>query len=368
MPAVSTLTSGVGIFTVTLKTAGSQNVTARDIVATGLSATTGSITVSAAAVAHFAFTGTPSSLTAGTGFGFTVTAQDAFNNTVFGYSGTVVFSSSDMAAVFVPASGILSAGQGTFSVTLKTAGNQTLIAQDKVTSTVAGASQPIAVHAAQVTHYLIAGTPSSLTAGTPFAFTVTADDAFNNTVSGYTGTVRFSSNDTGATLPPASTLTAGVGTFSATLVTAGSRTLTATDTVTSSIAASSSPIAVLAGAATHFSVNAPSTLVAGQLLVFTVTSQDRFNNTAPSYTGTADFTTTQQPGRALGSFDLDQWRGRLRRGPGVGGQSDHFCHRFRDQHPHRGLQHHRRHRRHPAAVSRSPALPGPRKARPSASR
>ena len=151
-------------------------------------------------------TGAPSSPTAGTAFGFTVTAQDAFNNTAGGYSGTVVLSSSDPAAVFVPARSTLVNGQGTFSVTLKTAGTQTLTAQDTISSTLVGTSAPIAVHAGAATHYLIAGTPSSLTAGTPFAFTVTAQDAFNNTASGYGGTVRFSSNDTGATLPPASTL------------------------------------------------------------------------------------------------------------------------------------------------------------------
>ena len=292
VPSVSTLTGGVGVFTITLKTPGSQTVTARDEVVTGLTATTSAITVSVGAVTHFAVTGAPSSLTAGTAFGFTVTAQDAFNNTVGGYSGTVVLSSSDPAAVFVPARSVLLNGQGIFNVTLKTAGTQTLTAQDSVSSTVVGTSGPIAVHAGAATHYLIAGTPSSLNAGTPFAFTVTAQDAFNNTVSGYAGTVRFSSNDTGATLPPASTLSAGVGTFSATLITAGSRTLTAADTVTSSIASTSSPITVLAGVATRFSVNVPGSITAGQLLVFTVTAQDRYNNTATGYTGTVAFTTT----------------------------------------------------------------------------
>jgi hypothetical protein len=50
--------------------------------------------------------------------------------------------------------------------------------------------------------------------------------------------VHFTSSDAQAILPADSTLTNGVGTFSATLRTPGSQTLTATDTVNPSIAGS----------------------------------------------------------------------------------------------------------------------------------
>ena len=169
VPATSTLTSGVGVFSVTLRTAGAQTVTAHDEVDLGLTDTTSPISVSAAAFAHFALNGTPGSTSAGTAFGFTVLAQDAFNNIAFGYSGTVALSSSDSAAVFVPATSTLVNGQGTFRVTLKTAGTQTLTAQDTTSSTLVGTSNPIVVHAGAATHFLVAGPPSSLTAGTPFA-------------------------------------------------------------------------------------------------------------------------------------------------------------------------------------------------------
>jgi hypothetical protein len=68
-----------------------------------------------------------------------------------------------------------------------------------------------------------------------FSFTVTAKDQFNNTNTGYAGTVHFTSSDGAAILPANSTLTNGVGTFSATLNTTGSQTITATDTVTAAI-------------------------------------------------------------------------------------------------------------------------------------
>ena len=56
---------------------------------------------------------------------------------------------------------------------------------------------------------------ASATGGTPFNFTVTALDPFNNTATGYGGTVHFTSSDGAAALPANSTLTNGTGTFTA---------------------------------------------------------------------------------------------------------------------------------------------------------
>ncbi len=86
--------------------------------------------------------------------------------------------------------------------------------------------------------------PAGVTAGTPFSVTVTAQDQYGNTATGYNGTVRFTSTDTGSgvSLPANSTLTNGTGTFSATLVTIGNQTITATDTSNSSITGSATTI------------------------------------------------------------------------------------------------------------------------------
>jgi hypothetical protein len=88
------------------------------------------------------------------------------------------------------------------------------------------------------------GYPASAINGTAFNFTVTALDQFNNTATSYGGTVHFTSSDGAATLPANSTLTNGTGTFSATLGTNGNQTITATDTVTSSITGTSNTITV----------------------------------------------------------------------------------------------------------------------------
>ena len=69
-------------------------------------------------------------------------------------------------------------------------------------------------------------------------FTVTAKDAFGNTATGYRGTLHFTSSDAKAALPHDYTFTAadnGVHRFSATFKTAGTQSLSATDTKTSTI-------------------------------------------------------------------------------------------------------------------------------------
>jgi hypothetical protein len=97
------------------------------------------------------------------------------------------------------------------------------------TETLASTSHnPVATH-------LAVSTPANATSGSVFSFTVTALDSTNNMVPGYTGTVHFTSTDKQANLPGDSTLTNGTATFSATLNTVGNETITATDTLTSSI-------------------------------------------------------------------------------------------------------------------------------------
>ena len=104
--------------------------------------------------------------------------------------------------------------------------------------------------ASPATHFIVSA-PASATAGTGFNFTVTALDASGNTATGYTGSVHFTSTDGPATLPANSILNNGVGSFFANLRTAGSQTITATDTIASSITGTSNSINVAAAAATY---------------------------------------------------------------------------------------------------------------------
>ena len=82
-------------------------------------------------------------------------------------------------------------------------------------------------------------------------------------------------------------------TFSVTLKTAGTRSVTATDTVTASITGSQSGIVVNPAAATHFAVSGPpSPTVAGVAHNVTVTAKDADGNTAYGYRGTVHFSST----------------------------------------------------------------------------
>ncbi len=87
----------------------------------------------------------------------------------------------------------------------------------------------LAVDTTSFTHFSVSF-PTVVTKGKSYNMTVTALDDSGDTVTGYSGTVTFTSTDTAATLPANSTLTNGVGVFSVTLNTDGSKTITATDT------------------------------------------------------------------------------------------------------------------------------------------
>ena len=206
----------------------------------------------------------------GSPFSFTVTAQNADGSTDTGYGGTVHFSSSDPAAA-LPADNTLTGGVGTFTATLQTAGSTSLTATDALTSSIAGSSSPISVSLAAV--HLFISAPTTATAGTPFNFTVVALDSNNNLATGYTGTVHFAGTDGRESLPVDVTLTDGAGTFVATLDTAGTQLLTATDIATSNLAGTSNNIAVTGAAATHFSVTGvPTNTAADVPFSFTVTA------------------------------------------------------------------------------------------------
>ncbi len=284
VPAATTLTAGVGNFNATLDQAGSQFINVTNGTITGSSS---AIAVTPAGVSSFAVTGTPANSEAGSSFSFTVTARDAFGNTATGFAGLVHFTSTDTnAATSLPADVSLTNGVGSFSATLSGAGSQTIAVASGAFS---GVSSLIAVSALGLDHFGVTGTPSTIAAGTPFSFTVTALDVFGNRAVGFAGTVHFTSTDGNATLPVDSTLTNGIGTFSATLTTAGNRSVSVTS---ASVSASSAGILVTPTSATHFVVSAPTSATAGTAFSFSVTARDAYENTATGYSGTVHFSST----------------------------------------------------------------------------
>jgi hypothetical protein len=83
--------------------------------------------------------------------------------------------------------------------------------------------------------------PASVTHGVAFSVTLTAEDAYGNVATGYSGTVHFSSSDSTATLPANYTFTAsdaGVRTFTGLILRKrGKQTVTVTDTLNGGLTA-----------------------------------------------------------------------------------------------------------------------------------
>ncbi len=299
LPATFTFTAadeGTYTFPVTLRTAGSQSITATDAVTPSITGTESGIAVQAAAATTLTIAGFPTSDTAGAAGHVVVTAYDAYGNVATGYTGTVSLASSDPQAV-LPVSFTFpgTTGTHTFAITLDTAGTQSITATDIATSSLNAAESNIAVTAAAASILKVTGFSTDDTAGTMGHVVVTAYDAFGNVATGYTGTVSLASSDPQAVLPVSFTFpgTTGTHTFAITLDTAGAQWITATDAVTPSITGTESGIMVQAGAAKTLTIAGfPTSDTAGAAGHVVVTAYDAYGNVATGYTGTVALTSS----------------------------------------------------------------------------
>jgi hypothetical protein len=146
LPDNTALVGGTGVFSATLETVGPQTITVTDMVTTTITGTTSSIRVATGATSLSV--AAPSLAMVGKAFNFTVTAFDVLGKPVTNYLGIVTFTTTDGQAI-LPSNSSLTNGTGsaTFSVTLQTAGNQTITATDNATSSITGTSSLIHVPA-----------------------------------------------------------------------------------------------------------------------------------------------------------------------------------------------------------------------------
>jgi predicted outer membrane repeat protein len=289
--------NGIHTFSVTLKTAGSQAITAKDTVLASITGTQSAITVTPASASTFLVAGFPNPTTAGVAGAFSVTARDAFGNKANGYRGTLHFTSSDPQAVLPIDYAFVAADNGahSFSATFKTAGSQAITVTDTTTG-IAGVHAAIGVNPASASALSLAGFPSPTLAGAAGTFTVTAKDTFGNNATGYLGAVHFTSSDGSALLPVDYAFVSGdngVHTFSATFKTTGTQTLSATDKSVPTITGTHAGITVNPAAFSTLSVTGfPSPTTAGLAGTFTVTALDTLGNIVTGYRGTLIFTST----------------------------------------------------------------------------
>lgn len=200
-------------------------------------------------------------------------------------TGNVTYVGTDFVPLVGTGNGVAPTLTATITTQFTTVGTHQISAQyngdiNYSASPTKSASTPVTVTqgGGPATHMSVTA-PSGATQGAAFNFTVTALDANNATANGYTGTVHFTSTDNTATLPTNATLTNGTGTFSAILNTIGTFTITATDTVTSSITGTSGNITV-----------------ADPLADFTVTASPTSATVNRGSTGTSTITVTSTTG------------------------------------------------------------------------
>jgi hypothetical protein len=273
-------------FDAVLVQAGMQSLTATDTA--GLTGTQAGIVVMPAAADHFALLA-PDTTVAGEPFDVTLTALDPYGNVATGFQGTVSFGSSDPQADLPPDYTFTPTDQGThtFSVTLYTAGSQTIGAGNTAASV-------MVTPAAAVAFSIQPPDCDCAVAGQPFAIIVSARDPYGNIDINYTGTVTFSSTDPQAGLPADHTFSPGdqgVVALAVTLYTAGNQDLTATDTSDPTITGTTT-VAVTAAAASTLFLDAPPQVSAGMPFTLTVYALDPYGNIADGYLGTVHFNST----------------------------------------------------------------------------
>ncbi len=155
LPANYTFTGGdAGIHSfsggVELVTLGEQSVTATDNAAGTINGTQSAITVVAGPAVSLDVTGISDPLTAGATSDVIVTARDQFGNVATGYTGTIVFTTTDPGAVVLPGDFTFVTGDAgvhlfAAGVTLQTPGEQTVTATDTLDLTINGTQTAITV-------------------------------------------------------------------------------------------------------------------------------------------------------------------------------------------------------------------------------
>lgn len=240
---------------------------------------------------------TSSAITPGGTILVTIRALDGNNNIVPTFTDTVHFTSTDVAATLPTDYKFTStdAGSHTFTVTLKTAGTQTVTVSDATNTAIVGASTTATVApVATAVSFVVSGFPTARVAGQAGTFTVTAIDAAGKAVTSYTGRVHFTSSDPQALLPADFTFLAadkGAHTFVAALATAGTQSITAT---AGAVTGSETGIVVSPAAASGFKIGIPATITLGVAFDVTLTAIDAYGNVVPNYTGAIRFASTDK--------------------------------------------------------------------------
>jgi hypothetical protein len=198
----------------------------KDNVGASVNSSAVSVTVNSAPLDHFVFSSVGTQ-TAGTPFSVTVTAKDAYGNTVTTYTGINTLSVST-GTINPTSTSAFSSGVWTGSVTVTGAGSGVTLFTSG--SGVSGTSGGFTVNPGVLDHFTFSTISSPQISNWTFVVWVTAEDVYGNTVTGYTGTPSFTYS-AGSISPGAmNAFVSGVGSTLVAVTPAGSSvTITATD-------------------------------------------------------------------------------------------------------------------------------------------
>ncbi|MCL5036183.1 MAG: PQQ-binding-like beta-propeller repeat protein [Chloroflexi bacterium] len=204
--ATGAFTSGSWTGNITITgTSASDTITAT---ASGKSGTSNQFAVNHAGLDHFSFNNVSSPQAAGQPFGITITAQDIYNNTVTSFVSTANLTDSTGTIVVNAVTGNFTSGVWSGNVTItkaQSAVTMTATAQGKQ-----GTSNAFDVNSSGLDHFVISNIGSPQTRGVSFPVSITAEDAYSNIVSGFSGTAALSITSGSVTPITTGAFTAGV--------------------------------------------------------------------------------------------------------------------------------------------------------------
>ncbi len=291
---------------VKFQTAGTQSIRAADTTKPNLRGDSNPVSVSPAVTTTLTVSSNASSVTAGQASSFEVRAVNDNGIQQTGYRGTVHFTSTDPNAT-LPADYTFTAadnGRHFFSsgVTYNSPGAQRISVTDTTTATLRADGNQTVVYATVAKFLNVSVSDSNVTSGQPTGIRVTAVNEGNVTVAGYRGTIRFSSSDQAAGLPPDYTFTAadnGTHFFTpgVTYVTPGSQQVHVVDTSNGSLRGDSNPSLVYPDTAKQIHVDVFDDGETGTIgkqydVRVRILNENQFSDPVAGYRGTIHFTST----------------------------------------------------------------------------
>ena len=135
--------------------------------------------------------------------------------------------------------------------------------------------------------------PQNVPNGLPVTVLVRAEDAQGDFASSYSGTASLTSSDSAATFPTTVTFHHGFATLQVTFATAGSQSLTLTDSSsTQSITGTASTTVATPDVATQYAITLPTAVPNGSAVRVFVEALDAQGHVVQNYSGTANVTST----------------------------------------------------------------------------